>query len=192
MKVKIWIIATVLLCLGGSSANAQSKENDKEFTSYDLAVFDLKGHVKRVVTKEYGVVVVHQFDEKGNLIHVSDEGADDYKISRGPEGELQLESDENVTRTSYALDNALMEQGVYRLANMWGTDGGESIDARFVYDDNGKLIKVIVTITSEDDEEGQVTENGVKVVETDSHGNWIARVVGNYESTTTRTIEYYE
>ena len=164
----------------------------KDFTSYDLACFELKGHVKKIVTHENEFNTTYEFDRKGKLIKVYDDYTDDYKIGVGPEGELVIESEDNVTRTYYALDNACMEDGIYRLIMMWGTDGGESYTAEYKYDDSGKLIKIITSISSPDDEEPSVTENGVKVVKVDKYGNWIARVVGNYGYTTTRDIEFYK
>lgn len=158
------------------------------FVTPDLAIADVKGHVKSVKTEDG----IFKFTKDGILTDCPSGVSSEFEmnISRDDDGFIteicygtlgcdQYEFDKNNTRLSKITYEYM--------------DCSETIT--FIYNDQGVVIKEDVKVVSygnnvmEDEPETTYKSHIISIVEMDTHGNWVKR---KYDNTIqTRSIEYY-
>lgn len=151
----------------------------KSATNVELAAFEVKGPVKYIfTTSDIYDAMLTKFTENGHLAYRMSDirsfqinvSGNDVCLAETPDGS-----------TCYKVENG-------RLTKCVSGDGPISVIMEYIYD--GNQLKKIHTI--EDDEasnEHSEKDLSVELLETDAHGNWIRRKVGN--KVQTREISYY-
>lgn len=154
--------------------------NEMNFTTYDLAAMEVRGHVKRIVWNSGGWVA--RFSEEGELTFLTDDTS-----------EYMLGHDEDGFLTSYAVGAGsvvyIIDPKTNLLSCYSGGEGSASWENWYKYDKEGNLTEIEYNNEDVAEETKETTREKVTVLEVDSHNNWTKRKIGN--SVTTRTIIYY-
>lgn len=151
--------------------------NEVNFTTYDLAAFEVCGHVKTIKQGK----CVTKFDKDGNITQYKDE-CSEFDLDHNDDGCLTIYAC-GAGSSTYSIDPETNKLVCYS-----GGEGGTSWTNWYKYDKNGILTQI--ECNYEDIEDGSVrnTEK-VTILQSDAHNNWTKRKVGkNVES---RTITYY-
>lgn len=183
--------------MAGDSAKAEAEEidersedhyaiwqmdstNEVNFTTYDLAAMEVKGHVKKIVYGNNGWVAT--YDEEGNMTSLTDDTSE-YMLGHNDDGCL----------TSYACGAGSVVYSIDPETNLLtcysGGEGASSWDNWYKYDKKGNLIEIEYNFEDIAEESTETTTMKVTVLERDAHNNWTKRKIG--KDITTRKIMYY-
>lgn len=154
--------------------------NEVNFTSYDLAAMEVRGHVKRIAYNNGGWVA--RFDEKGTLTKLTDDTSE-YMLGRNDDGCL----------TTYACGAGSCEYSIDPETDLLvcysGGEGTSSWVNWYKYDKKGNLIEIEYNYEDECEDIKETTTKHVKILEKDTHNNWTKIRIG--DEITSRTITYY-
>ncbi len=150
------------------------------FVSYDLAAMEVRGHVHKIEFSLNGLVV--KFDEDGHVISYADDSSS-FQIGYNDDGCLSVYA-VGAGSSTYSIDP---ETNLLTCYN--GGEGAYSWTNLYHYDSNGNLTEIEYNDYDDAEDSHETSVAKVKVLATDSHGNWIKRKVG--DAVYTRTISYY-
>lgn len=174
------LLTIVLSALTFAVSNVNAYNTGKMLTTYDLAAMEVRGNVKKIVWKQGGYVA--RFDKNGNLTRYTDET-----------GEYMLNHNDDGCLTAYACGAGTVEYSINPETNLLvcfsGGEGSSSWINNYEYDKLGNLITIEYNFEDLADNNKETSKKQVKVLESDSYGNWTKRRIGN--DITERTITYY-
>lgn len=154
--------------------------NEVNYTTYDLAAMEVRGHVKKIVWDKVGNVA--RYDKDGYMMSYSDEH-DEYQLGRNDDGCLTIYAC-GAGSSTFSIDPE-----TNRIVCYSGGEGGYSWTNFYHYDKNGNLVDIEYNNEDITDNSKDSETLRVKVLEKDSHGNWTKRKVG--ENIEKRVITYY-
>lgn len=187
------------VCHDGQTAGTEfvaERVTPDDFTSPDLAFFQLKGHVHFL----YAYPSVYEFDREGRLLKV--DGEDPYDEVRR---EFDDETDYFNEVTKLTSENGIIveERAMEWYNDVKWKDGlvveksgqGEGMIFRhiFVYNDQGELTwskeKMWNDGDDEDSEDTTIEEYTYRILKRDNRGNWTLRMCNEMEQK--RLLVYY-
>ena len=190
MKRFILAIFSVCFCLGAWAQDNEEGEDaigiwradsayEVSFATPYLIALEVRGHVKTIKEDKVEIeVYTMEFNEDGELTSFSDSGGE-LDISCF-DGQLQL-----YAPGAFFINVEIDEEAQKVISRSEGFS--QSVTSNYIYDSNGKLTSMKVTVGEEDK---KPIVKKVKVLETDMHGNWTARMVG--DQLYRREITYYD
>ena len=159
----ILIISVIIVSCRGRENGSNNVDSTKEeiFTSPDLSLFQLKGHVKKlIITYDASKDIIYEFDEQGYLINPKYE-----KVERDQNGaiiEYYDPQSDSTTRLKWEGEKLKEETILFE-------DGYNSSSTGYEYDNEGNVIQLIVS--------GIAYPFNYSNYEFDEFGNWISRSV---------------
>lgn len=205
-KSKLWLWVTlvvILVCaIGGGaylylgkdgSSVPESPENQvaeddtiAEFTSPDLAFFELHGDVSKVEWLKYDDVynpITMLFDEEGKVIPVQDKNGIIATFFRNSDGYINQWNTGNDGEAGeeiylYKWSNGKVQSTLDSFRDT--PDNQSELDKyRFVYhyDDNGNLLKITQSYDGGEGGETKDTQIAYSDYEFDDMGNWVSRKI---------------
>lgn len=185
---KAILILLVLATAVINNASAQSEDhyaiwqmdstNEVNFTTYDLAAMEVRGHVKSIINGKS----VCRYDKEGRMLAYADE-CSDFTLGRNADGCLTMYA-VGAGSSTYSIDPETDQLVCYN-----GGEGATSWINFYKYDAKGRLTEIEYIF--DDDAEGtrDTYTKSVTVLESDAHNNWTKRRIGN--NIESRTITYY-
>lgn len=198
LKFLLMLSLAVMVSCGGNSNSTTATSEDKveveaapdtevpSFTTPDLILCDVKGHVKEI-TENNGEILTAKFDEEGTLMNYGNRDRISH-IERDDNGRLVAFLGSEWMKVDWEGDLPSTIKSSYN--EMTCTD-------KFVRDNEGKIVKItcIIEDLMEDsvNMEDRTVEYGADSF--DSQGNWVKRTI-TYPSgekyIQERTITYFE
>ena len=192
MKKSFFIITAAAIIFSACSGNSKSESNAseqevaeapevQEFTTPDLTLLEVKGHVKSVQKEGY--------DDKTTF------NAEGLIEATGNYARLKRDSDGRISSWGYDEYFVTWENNLPKTFKTRESDGSVSIDT-YTYDESGLLVKSETNAEYPGDESWHgVYTYTYSPEDFDAHGNWLkrqAKSVDGKNYTEARVIEYYE
>lgn len=206
LNIMAFAVLAMLVSCGGKSEVASSEEEqnveaavetaqaeeaveetvefgDEYFITPDLAFMEVFGHVKSI---KYTNGAKAEFDTEGNLVDYATQysGGNEVMINRDDDGFIISTYDGPGGSAGFDYDRENMRRSL-----SYNGDGAYSSEFKYVYNEEGDLIRFDCIDVDEVEETSNEYEIEVKILSRDDRGNWTKRKYGEVEEE--RTIVYY-
>ena len=154
--------------------------NEVNFTTYDLAAMEAKGHVKKIEWADHKLIA--EFDEQGNITSLSDD-CGNFNIDHNNDGCLTSWAP-GAGSVTYSIDPE-----TDLLTCFSGAEGALSWTNWYKYDKHGNLQEIEYNQEDQAEETTQTDTEKVTILSKDDHNNWTKIKIG--KRLITRKITYY-